>query len=142
MGGSNAISRIERFMPDWIVSGVLRLSLVPGLWIWARAQAADWPDVVPEMVMAADVWSVPFISAESLAQYAVWGAHLAATLLTVGFLTRFVGLGLLLACAVFVWWIAPAAWTSIAVYAAIAFYLMVRGGGALSVDGMIAATIR
>jgi putative oxidoreductase len=132
----------DRFMPDWIVGGVIRLSLVPGLWYWGRANAGDWPEVVPEAVQAAARWAIPVISAEQIALGAVWGAQLAALLLTIGFLTRFVGLALVMASAVFSWWVAPYAWSSIVVFGALAFYLMVRGGGALSVDGAIAATIR
>lgn len=142
MGGIRSQAKAERFMPDWIVGTVLRLALVPGLWEWGRANAAAWPAVMPDVVMAAEVWSVPFISPDRLAQLAVWGAHLAALLLVVGFLTRFVGLALLAVCAVFAWWIAPQAWTSIVIIAGLAFYLTVRGGGALSVDGMLTASIR
>ena len=142
MGGIRAPASAERFMPDWIVGGILRLSLVPGLWEWARANAAEWPAVRPEVVIAAEIWSVPFVSPDRLAQIAVWGAHLAAALLVVGFLTRFVGLALLATCAVFAWWIAPQAWSSIMIIAAIAFYLTVRGGGRLSVDGALMATFR
>jgi putative oxidoreductase len=129
-------------MPDWIVSGVIRLSLVPGLWIWARANAAEWPDVVPEAVLAAEFWGVPIIKPAMLAQIAVWGAHLMAALLTVGFLTRIVGLCLLAGSAIYAWWIVPEAWPSAAIFAAMAFYLFARGGGALSIDGALAATTR
>ena len=48
-------ARAERFMPDWIVGAALRWSLIPGLWVWGRAYAADWPDVVPSAVSAAQV---------------------------------------------------------------------------------------
>ena len=129
-------------MPDWILGAVVRFAPIPGLWFWGRANAADWPEVVPEIVEAARIWAVPVVSAELVAQWAVWGAHLAAALLLVGFLTRFVGLFLLVACAVFAVWVAPEAWSSTVIFGALAFYLTVRGGGALSVDGMIAATIR
>ncbi|WP_339745951.1 hypothetical protein [uncultured Maricaulis sp.] len=135
-------ARAERFMPDWIVGAALRWSLIPGLWVWGRAYAADWPDVVPSAVSAAQIWAVPFVTPVQLAQIAVWGAHLAAVMLAVGFLTRLVGLVLLLAAAVFAWWIAPQAWTSAAVYGALAFYLAVRGGGSVSIDGAIMATLR
>lgn len=131
-----------RFMPDWIVGGVIRLSLVPGLWYWGRANAGDWPEVAPEAVQAAARWAIPVISADQVALFAVWGAQLAALLLTIGFLTRFVGLALIIASAIFCWWIAPYAWTSIVVFAALAFYLMMRGAGGLSVDRAISATTR
>ena len=135
-------ARAERFMPDWIVGAALRWSLIPGLWVWGRAYAADWPDVAPSAVSAAQIWAVPLVAPTQLAQIAVWGAHLAAAMLAVGFLTRFIGLALLLATVVFAWWIAPQAWTSAAVYGAMAFYLCVRGGGGLSVDGAIMGAMR
>jgi putative oxidoreductase len=142
MSQTLAGNRAERFMPDWIVSGVIRISLVPGLWFWGRANADAWPQAAPEFVRAVEVWSLPFLSAHTFAPYLVWGAQLAAVLLAVGFLTRLVGLALLAMCAVFAWWIAPYAWTSVAVLAALALYLFARGGGALSIDGAIAATTR
>lgn len=129
-------------MPDWIVGGIIRLSLVPGLWLWGRANAGEWPNVVPEAVLAAEIWAVPLIKPGMLAQIAVWGAHLVALLLAVGFLTRIVGLGLLFASAIYAWWVAPQAWPSALVLAAMAFYLFARGGGALSVDGALTATTR
>lgn len=135
-------ARAERFMPDWIVGAALRWSLIPGLWAWGRAHAGNWPDVVPSAVSAAEIWAVPLVAPAQLAQIAVWGAHLAAAMLAVGFLTRLVGLALLLATAVFAWWIAPQAWTTAVVYAALAFYLSVRGGGSVSVDGAIVATLK
>jgi len=135
-------ARAERFMPDWIVGAAIRWSLIPGLWAWGRAHAGDWPDVVPSVVNAARIWAVPFVAPEQLAQIVVWGAQLAAALLAVGFLTRFVGLALLIATAIFAWWVAPQAWSSAVVYSALAFYLCVRGGGGLSVDGAILSTLK
>ena len=142
MQETETTARAERFMPDWIVGAALRWSLIPGLWMWGRAYAADWPGVVPSAVSAAQIWAVPLVAPTQLAQIAVWGAHLVAAMLAVGFLTRFVGLTLLLATAVFAWWIAPQAWAGAIVYGALAFYLCVRGGGALSVDGAILSTLR
>lgn len=132
----------DRLIPDWILGALLRLSLVPGLWAWGRAHAENWPGVVPDLVVAADYWDVPLLPAPFLAQLAVWGAHFCAALLVAGFLTRIVGLVLLLASFAYMNWIAPENWTSALVFAAIAFYLFVRGGGALSLDGSIATTTR
>ncbi|MDF1767849.1 hypothetical protein [Maricaulis sp.] len=142
METSDQPARAERFLPDWIVGGVVRLSIVPGLWAWARANADAWPGVMPDMVAAATVWNIPLISAAQTAQIAVWGAHLIAFMLTIGFLTRLVGLTLLIACAIYAFWVLPEAWTSVAVFAAIGFYLFARGGGGLSIDGAIVATLR
>jgi putative oxidoreductase len=142
MQDTETTARAERFMPDWIVGAALRWSLIPGLWVWGRSYAGEWPDVMPSAVSAAEVWAVPLVAPLQIAQIAVWGAHLAAVMLAVGFLTRLVGLALLLATAIFAWWVAPQAWSSAVVYGALAFYLCVRGGGAVSVDGAILATLR
>lgn len=142
MGDSDRPAKAERFMPDWLVSGIVRLSLVPSLWMWGRAHAAGWPDVVPGIIHAAEVWSVPLVAPAQLAQIAVWGTQLCAALLLAGFLTRLVGLVLLAACGVYGLWIAPDAWAATGVVAAQCFYLFARGGGALSVDGAIVATTR
>ena len=129
-------------MPDWLVGGVIRLALVPALWMWGRAHAAAWPGVLPDIVHAAELWAVPFIEPARLAQIAVWGTQACAGLLLAGFLTRLVGLALLLACGVYGLWIAPQAWGAVIIVGALAFYLFARGGGALSVDGAIVATTR
>ncbi|WP_291845116.1 TQO small subunit DoxD [Maricaulis sp.] len=142
MNTSEPSARAERFLPDWIVGGVIRVCLLPGLWNWGRANADVWPGVMPDMITAAAVWNIPLVSAAQTAQIAVWGAHLVAFLLLVGFLTRLVGLVLLAACAVHAFWIMPEAWTSVMVFAASGFYLFARGGGALSIDGAIVATLR
>jgi putative oxidoreductase len=135
-------ARAERFLPDWIVGGAIRLALVPGLWAWGRANADIWPAVMPDTIAAAAIWNIPVFSASQTAQIAVWGAQLIAFLLLVGFLTRLVGFSLLIACAIYAFWVMPEAWTSVAVMAAAGFYLFARGGGALSVDGAIVATLR
>ena len=142
MDTSESSARAERFLPDWIVGGVIRLSLLPGLWNWGRANADVWPGVMPDTIAAVAIWDIPFVSAEHTAQIAVWGAQLIAFLLLVGFLTRLVGLALLSACAVYAGWIMPDAWPSVVVFAAAGFYLFARGGGALSIDGAIVATLR
>ncbi len=142
MTNSNGSNRYDRLMPDWILGAVLRWSLVPGLWGWGRAHAEAWPGVVPEIVIAADYWDVPVLPAPFLAQLAVWGAHFAAALLVAGFITRFVGLVLFAATLAYVSWIGPENWAAALVFGAVAFYLFVRGGGSLSLDGSIAATTR
>ena len=142
MDSAGAAANAERFMPDWLGGGLLRLALVPGLWLWGRAHAAAWPGVDPALIHAAEIWSVPVISAAHLAQIAVWGTQICAGLLLIGFLTRLAGLVLLAAAGVYAAWIAPEAWPAAAVFAAAAFYLFARGGGALSVDGAIVATTR
>ncbi|WP_417487191.1 TQO small subunit DoxD [Maricaulis sp.] len=135
-------ARAERFLPDWIVGGAIRLALVPGLWAWGRANAGVWPEVMPDTVAAAAIWDIPVFSASQTAQIAVWGAQLIAFLFLVGFLTRLVGFVLLIACGVYAFWVMPDAWTSVAVLAAAGFYLFARGGGAFSIDGAIVATLK
>ena len=132
----------ERFMPDWIVGGFIRLSLAPGLWFWGRDNAAVWPDVMPGTIEAAHIWDVPLIAPDHLAQLAVWGSQLVAVMLVLGFLTRIAGLALLAGCAVYATWIAPEAWPAAVIVAAMSFYLFARGGGAFSIDGAIAGTLR
>lgn len=134
--------RAERFMPDWIVGGLIRLSLAPSLWLWARANAGNWPDVAPGLVGAAEIWDVPLIPPALLAQAAVWGAQLCVLLLVLGVAMRLVGLVLMLASLAYASWVAPEAWSAVLVFSALSFYLFARGGGALSVDGAIAAAAR
>ena len=133
----------ERFMPDWVLGLIVRLSIVPGLWSWGRANAGeDWLEVGPGIVSAVSYWNIPVLPDALVAQIAVWGAHLAAVTLLLGFLSRIVGLVLALAGGAYIFWIAPDAWQSAIVFEAVAFYLFARGSGALSIDGALAATAR
>ena len=91
MGQSSGSGRTARFMPDWVIGGVIRMSLAPGLWLWGRAHAEVWPGVTPDVIQAAEAWSIPLLSAQSIATYLVWGSQLVAALLVFGFLTRIVG---------------------------------------------------
>lgn len=135
-------AQAERFLPDWLIGGVIRLSLAPMLWLWGRAHAGPWPDVLPDIVYAADIWDVPLIPPAQLAQIAVWGSQILAALLVLGVLTRLVGLTLVLAAWVYGSWVAPEAWPMTILFASAAFYLFARGGGSLSVDGAVVATTR
>ena len=136
-------SKPERFMPDWVLGLIVRLSIVPGLWSWGRANAGDdWLDVSPEIISAVGYWQIPLLPDALVAQLAVWGAHLAALTLLLGFLSRIVGFILILAGGVYMLWVAPDAWQSAIVFEAVAFYLFARGSGALSIDGALAATAR
>jgi putative oxidoreductase len=135
-------AQMARFLPDWLVGGLIRLSLAPMLWMWGRAHAGPWPDVMPDIIHAASVWNVPFIAPAHLAQIAVWGCQITAALLVLGVLTRLVGLALLLAAGVYGLWVAPEVWPMTLRFAAAAFYLFARGGGSLSIDGAVVATTR
>ena len=133
----------DRFMPDWVLGLIVRLSIVPGLWSWGRANAGeDWLEVSPGILSAVSYWNIPLLPDAFVAQIAVWGAHLAAITLLLGFLSRVIGFVLVLAGGAYICWIAPDAWQSAIVFEAIAFYLFARGSGALSIDGALAATTR
>ena len=135
-------AQAARFLPDWLVGGVIRLALAPSLWLWGRAHAGPWPDVMPAVIHAAAVWNLPFIAPAHLAQIAVWGCQIAAALLVLGILTRLVGLVLLVAAWIYGVWVAPEAWPLTILFAASSFYLFARGGGGFSIDGAVVATTR
>ncbi|WP_203290938.1 TQO small subunit DoxD [Maricaulis parjimensis] len=135
-------AQMARFLPDWLVGGVIRLALAPMLWMWGRAHAGTWPDVMPDIIHAASVWNLPFIAPAHLAQIAVWGSQIAAALLVLGVLTRLVGFILLMAAWIYGVWVAPEAWPLTVMFAASSFYLFARGGGGFSIDGAVVATTR
>lgn len=132
----------ERFMPDWVMGLVVRVCLVPGIWMWAREHAGSWPQVDPGLVAAAEIWGLPMMSAEAVSFIAVWGGQILCGFLVAGFLTRLSGLGLLLGILAYLIWVSPLAWPIAIVHGAAAFYLFARGGGAFSIDGAIVATAR
>ena len=83
-------------------------------------------------------YKLPLISPELGAHLAAYAEHLFPLLLALGLATRLSALGLLAMTAVIQIFVYPAAWPTHLTWAAALLYLAGRGGGALSLDRLLA----
>ena len=81
-----------------------------------------------------DEYNVPLLAPEVAAHLATYAEHLLPALLVLGLFTRLSALGLLTMTAVIQLFVYPDAWPTHLSWAALALYLVGRGGGALSLD--------
>jgi putative oxidoreductase len=81
-----------------------------------------------------DEYKVPLLAPEAAAHLATYAEHLLPALLVLGLFTRLSALGLLAMTAVIQLFVYPDAWPTHLSWAALALYLVGRGGGALSLD--------
>jgi uncharacterized membrane protein YphA (DoxX/SURF4 family) len=136
---------------DLIVGLALRFALVVQFYTWARANAQpvsdpfnwrDWLTPSPGLELAAEVWTLGRIDPGLAAFILLAVASLAALSLAVGLFTRvtagLVGLGALWHMLV----IAPDVWPQTAGYLAITLALVLRGGGAASIDWILSRLAR
>lgn len=85
-----------------------------------------------------DEYKVPLLAPELAAHLATYAEHLLPALLVLGLFTRLSALALLAMTAVIQLFVYPDAWPTHLSWAALALYLVGRGGGALSLDRMLA----
>ena len=83
-------------------------------------------------------YALPLIPPELAAPLAAFSEHLFPLMLLLGFGTRYAALGLLGMTAVIEIFVYPDAWPTHAVWAACLLYLVARGGGAISLDHLLA----
>jgi putative oxidoreductase len=79
-------------------------------------------------------YKVPLLAPELVAHLATYAEHLLPALLVLGLCTRLSALGLLAMTAVIQLFVYPDAWPTHLSWAALALFLVGRGGGALSLD--------
>ncbi|GGE48367.1 hypothetical protein GCM10011367_24010 [Marinicauda pacifica] len=128
---------------DAITGLAIRLSLAALLWRWARSNAQtprDWTDLMawalpePGFVAAVSYW-LPGGGDQAFAAAAILAAvSLVALALAAGLLTRIAGFLTLAGALWYAVFILPEAWTSAFILAALGLYLLLRGGGPLSID--------
>jgi putative oxidoreductase len=83
-------------------------------------------------------YALPLIPPELAAPLAAFSEHLFPLMLLLGLGTRYAALGLLGMTAVIEVFVYPDAWPTHAVWAACLLYLVARGGGAISLDHLLA----
>lgn len=98
-----------------------------------------WPRLSSSAVdLFRDEYKLPLLSPEFAAVIATVGEHALPLLLLLGLGTRLAASGLLVMTAVIQFLVYPGAYATHGVWAAVLLWLMVRGGGVVSIDHLIA----
>lgn len=127
---SNVLRRLEA-IPFSIVQLVMRVAVGS---VFLKAGLLKYQSWELTLMLFRDEYKVPLMPPELSAQMATFNELLFSTLLIVGLGTRLATLpflGMLVVIQTFVY---PAAWTDHLVWASILVTLLVRGGGAISLD--------
>ena len=127
--------RLSRWVGDSLVALCARFALAAIFFLSGRTKV-DGLLTVSEGTHALfrDEYKVPLLAPELAAHLATYAEHLLPALLVLGLCTRLSALGLLAMTAVIQLFVYPDAWPTHLSWAALALYLVGRGGGALSLD--------
>jgi putative oxidoreductase len=136
---------VEMLSAPWIESLMLlfvRISLAGIFWRSGRTKVVEgsWLTIsdTTKILFQEDYKNVP-LPPELGAHLSTYAEHLFPILLVIGLFTRLSALGLLGMTMVIQIFVFPEAWWSVhMIWVALALVLIIRGGGTLSIDGLLA----
>ena len=134
-GPASAIVGLFALIPYWLVALTARVALAKVFWSSAQTHLASWSTT---LYLFADSYKVPLLPPTFAAYMAVTLEITMPPLLLLGLGTRFAALLLLGMTAVIEIFIYPQAWPTHIQWAAMMLVLMAQGGGALSLDALVA----
>lgn len=134
-----ATALAERLLPEALLLLVARLSVAVIFWFSGRTKV-DGLMTITDMTheLFRSEYALPFVDPEIAAHAATWSEHIFPILLVLGIATRPAALGLLVMTAVIQIFVYPQAWPTHLSWASLLLLLIARGGGALSIDNLIA----
>ena len=138
-GARAAWNRVADSLSRWVSDSLLalcaRLALAAIFFLSGRTKVEGLLTVSDgAYALFRDEYKVPLLAPEVAAHLATYAEHLLPVLLVLGLFTRLSALGLLAMTAVIQFFVYPDAWPTHLSWAALALYLVGRGGGALSLD--------
>jgi putative oxidoreductase len=122
---------------DNVLSLAMRLSIAPVFFLSGRTKVDGWLDVNEGAVyLFAQEYKLPFIDPAWAAHLAAYAEHLLPLLLVLGLFTRLSALGLLGMTLVIQCLVYPDAWPTHLTWFAPLLFVVVRGPGRWSLDGL------
>ena len=139
-------------IPDALIALVARVGIGATFWLSGQTKVEGlvldpvglhaqwgWPRISEgALELFRSEYALPLIPPELAAPLAAFSEHLFPLMLLLGLGTRYAALALLGMTAVIEIFVYPDAWPTHAVWAACLLYLAARGGGALSLDYLLA----
>lgn len=134
---------LEKLLPDALLLLVARLGIAGVFFFSGRTKVEGWLTITDGTYELFEYeYQVPFLSPGAAATLATYAEHLFPILLVLGLFTRGAAaalFGMTLVIQIFVY---PDAWPTHLSWAAILLLLIGRGGGAVSLDGLIGRSLR
>jgi putative oxidoreductase len=151
-GAAARVHTLFERIPESLIALLARFSIAATFWNSGQTKvegfvlnlvsgeaAFGWPRLSSSAVdLFRDEYKLPLLPPEAAAVMATLGEHALPLLVLLGLGTRLASFGLLVMTAVIQLLVYPAAYATHGVWAAVLLWLMVRGGGVLSLDHLIA----
>ena len=144
---SDRIDKTAAKVPAWFVSLLTRIAIAGVFWRSVQTKIAGWDFFGQSwkfwnlsestFLLFKHEYNVPLLSANLAAYLATFGEFFLSIAIVLGILTRLSAVGLLIMTAVIQFFVYPDAWNVHILWAALLFYLIKHGGGALSIDNLL-----
>lgn len=135
--------KIASFIPPWLVSLCMRLSIFFVFWNSAQSRLYEWKflgyhwkfwEISETSFYLFDEFTIPLLSTEVSTYAATFAEFFLSLFVLFGFFTRWSALGLLGVVFVIQFFAMPNAWSTHLIWAGILLYLLKYGAGTFSVD--------
>lgn len=133
------VRRVSALIPDSLLLLVARLGIAGVFFMSGRTKVDGLIHITDGTYeLFRTEYALPLVPPEIAAVAATWSEHVFSILLVLGLATRFSALALFMMTLVIEIFVYPDAWPTHLSWAAILLPLMARGGGALSLDALLA----
>ena len=134
---------LQRRLPDALLLFTARIGVAAVFFLSGRTKVTGLLEITPEAYeLFRNEYAVPLLSPSLAAHLATYSEHLFPALLAFGLFTRVAAAGLLGMTLVIQTFVYPDAWSTHLSWAGLLLLLMARGGGAWSLDHVLATERR
>lgn len=134
---------LQRRLPDALLLFTARIGIAAVFFLSGRTKVTGLLEITPEAYeLFRNEYAVPLLSPSLAAHLATYSEHLFPVLLAFGLFTRVAAVGLLGMTLVIQTFVYPDAWSTHLSWAGLLLLLMARGGGAWSLDHVLATERR
>jgi len=128
----------EKIVPDWLIPLLLRFAIAPVFWLSGRTKVDGLFTLKDStLFLFENEYALPLIPSNIAAYMAATAEHVFPILLVLGLFTRLSALALFIMTLTIQFFVYPDAWAIHLTWIAILLPLIARGGGALSLDGVL-----
>ena len=134
---------LQQRLPDALLLFTARIGIAAVFFLSGRTKVTGLLEITPEAYeLFRNEYAVPLLSPSLAAHLATYSEHLFPVLLAFGLFTRVAAVGLLGMTLVIQTFVYPDAWSTHLSWAGLLLLLMARGGGAWSLDHVLATERR
>lgn len=128
----------EKTIPAWLIPIVQRVGIAGVFFLSGRTKVEGWFTLTDSTFFLFETeYQLPLLDPVPAAYLATAAEHIFPLLLVLGLFTRLSALALLIMTLVIQVFVYPDAWSTHLLWAAVLLPLIVRGGGAMSLDRLL-----